>query len=218
MLIHKTLKYSIANIHLFFKTFFRASERVLPASRILHHALQNELGVNNCVGTTLGEAYCGVVGGIKRNEYAVLGPPVNLAARLLGMTNHPGILINDDVRREGMRWGSFVSFPPMKAKGYSELVPVYQPLTAIEARWGKVNPMFVGRKEEIKRICSFAYRMVMKKVRARMFFVWGESGSGKSDFLVQTTSIMRRLLVVTKKKIMVKGSIGNEGDSMVPFR
>ena len=174
--------------------------------------------MDNFIGTTLGQAYCGVVGGIKRHEYAVLGPPVNLAARLLSMPNHPGILINDDVRREARKWGTFLSFPPMKAKGYTQPVSVYQPLMATEARWGKVNPMFVGRKEEIKEICILAQNMAYRKGPAKMFFVWGESGSGKSDFLVQTTSIMRRLLLTTKKKVIIKGNIGNEGDSMIPFR
>ena len=75
----------------------RASERVLPACRAIHYTLQNDLGVDNYVGATLGKAYCGVVGGVKRHEFAVLGPSVNLSARLLSMPNHPGILIDEVV-------------------------------------------------------------------------------------------------------------------------
>ena len=196
----------------------RATERVLPAARTIHHSLQNDLGIDNYVGATVGKVYCGVVGGIKRHEFAVLGPSVNLSARLLSMPNHPGILVNDGVRQEGRKWGTFQAFPPMPAKGYSEPVPVYQPLTAKEAHWGKVNPLFVGRKDEMKRVCALAQQMVMINGPARMFFVWGEKGFGKSDFLVQTFSIMRRLLLTLRKGIIVKGTIGNDGDALVPFR
>jgi hypothetical protein len=196
----------------------RASERVLPASRTIHYALQNDLGVDNYIGTTLGKAYCGVVGGIKRHEFAVLGPSVNLSARLLSMPNHPGILINNDVRREAMKWGNFLSFPPMKAKGYAEPVPVYQPLTAKEARWGKVNPRFVGRKSEMMRVCKLAKEMAVTEGQAKMFFVWGESGSGKSDFLVQTVAFMRKVLITLRKGVVVTRNIGNDGDALVPFR
>eukprot|EP00551_Chaetoceros_affinis_P009847 CAMPEP_0203685194 /NCGR_PEP_ID=MMETSP0090-20130426/48420_1 /ASSEMBLY_ACC=CAM_ASM_001088 /TAXON_ID=426623 /ORGANISM="Chaetoceros affinis, Strain CCMP159" /LENGTH=1325 /DNA_ID=CAMNT_0050554381 /DNA_START=512 /DNA_END=4489 /DNA_ORIENTATION=- len=194
-----------------------ATERVLPASRNIHSALQNDLGINNFIGITLGQVYCGVVGGIKRHEYAVLGPSVNLSARLLGMTNHPGILVNDDVRQEAIKWGTFSPFPPMKAKGYDKLVHVYQPLSATEAQWGKVNPRFVGRRNEIKSVCKLAQEMAIQYGPTKMFFVSGESGAGKSDFLVQTVAIMRRLLVTLKRSVVVKGNIGKEEDTLVPF-
>jgi hypothetical protein len=196
----------------------RASERVLPACRAIHYVLQNDLGVDNYVGATLGKVYCGVVGGIKRHEFAVLGPSVNLAARLLSMPNHPGILINNDVRREAMNWGNFLSFPPMKAKGYSDLVPVYQPLTANEARWGKVNPRFVGRRLEIKKVCKLAQEMSVDQSPAKMFLVWGDSGSGKSNFLVQTVAIVRKVLVTSKKRVIVTRNVSNDGDALIPFR
>jgi hypothetical protein len=191
---------------------------VLPAARTLHYALQNDLGVNNYVGATLGKVYCGVVGGIKRHEFAVLGPSVNLSARLLSMRNHPGILISNDVRQQAMQWGNFLSFPPMKAKGYDDPVPVYQPLTAKEARWGKVNPQFVGRKREMKRVSTLAQEMASLQGPTKMFFVWGVSGSGKSNFLVQTIALMRKVLVTRRKKVIVTRNIANDGDALVPFR
>lgn len=56
-------------------------ERALPATIALHNALQFEMGIECKIGATFGDAYCGAVGGEKRNEYAVMGPSVNLAAR-----------------------------------------------------------------------------------------------------------------------------------------
>lgn len=191
---------------------------MLPAARIIHDTLQANLGINSHIGVTLGNAYCGVVGGIRRHEYAVLGPCVNLSARLLTMPNHPGILINDDLRQVSMEWGTFVSFPPMKAKGYTNLVPVFQPLMATDVRWGKVNPSFVGREEEIKLLCEFAENKILKKESSKMFFVWGETGSGKSDFLVKAVAVVRQKIVTMKKGLIMSRCVMNEGDSLVPFR
>jgi class 3 adenylate cyclase len=52
------------------------AERALPATMAIHSALENELNVFNRIGATFGNAYCGVVGGVKRHEYAVMGPSV----------------------------------------------------------------------------------------------------------------------------------------------
>ena len=51
-----------------------------------------ELTVN--VGVTSGEAFCGLVGVPKRRcEYGVMGPSVNLAARLMCMSAEKGVRI-----------------------------------------------------------------------------------------------------------------------------
>jgi len=192
-------------------------ERVLPAARKIHNILQNEFKIDNFIGVTLGKAYCGIVGGIKRHEYAVLGPSVNLAARMLTMPNHPGVLIDNALRQDTAQWGNFHSFPPLIAKGYTNPVPVYQPLTAKEAQWGKINPKFVGREDEINKVLEIATQMSETEGPAKMFFIWGESGSGKSNFLVKTVDITRRHLIALKKNVIVTRYIGNDENSFVPF-
>ena len=185
---------------------------------MIHYALQNDVGVDNYIGATLGKVYCGVVGSLSRHEFYVMGPSVNLAARLLFKSNHPGILIDDNMRKEAMDWGTFTAFPPMKAKGYKNLVPVFQPMAATETRWGKLNPHFVGRQKEIKQVCAVAREMAMSEGPCRMHFVWGESGSGKSDFLVQSVAIIRRAIFTSRRRLVLARSVGNEGDVLIPFR
>lgn len=191
---------------------------MLPACRMIHYALQNDLGVDNYIGASLGKVYCGVVGSVRRHEFAVMGPSVNLAARLLSKSNHPGVLVDDKVRREAIDWGTYYGFPPMKAKGYKDLVPVYQPTSATESRWGKVNPHFVGRKNEINQVSAVAKDMSMSEGPCRMMIVWGDSGSGKSDFLVQTVSVVRRMIFTSRRRLILTRNVGNEGDVLIPFR
>ena len=148
--------------------YCRVTERVLPTCKIIHSSLAGDLSVDCQIGVTLGKVYCGVVGSVKRHEYAVLGPSVNLAARLMSQKNHPGVLVDDTVRVKAKKF-NFVAFPPVKAKGYSDLVPVFKPLTAKEARWGRVNPDFVGREEEMRQVSATMVDMVEGDGASRIF-------------------------------------------------
>jgi len=189
----------------------------LPTCRIIHAALQNELGVDSQIGATLGKVYCGVVGGVKRHEFAVLGPSVNLSARLMSQKNHPGVMVDNEVRLKATGV-NFISFPPVQAKGYSDPVPVFKPLTAKEARWGKVNPKFVGREKEMKAVCKLALGMTKEKCPSKILFLSGESGSGKSAFVVHAIAKARTVLMKNRRSAVITRNISSEGDSLVPFR
>jgi hypothetical protein len=195
----------------------RVSERTIPASRIIHAALISELGVASQIGATRGKAYCGVVGGIRRHEYAVLGPSVNLAARLMSLPNHPGILVDNALRVKATC--NFMALAPVKAKGYISLVPIFKPLSAREAMWGKINPNFVGRRNEMKELCKLAQEMSSQtECPVKLQMIMGDSGLGKSAFIVQTVAVMRKLLSSAGKRIIVARNVSNRGDSMAPFR
>ena len=60
------------------------------------------LGLSPRVGVTAGATFCGVVGAPHRCEYAVMGPCVNLAARLMcacaGKGDDVRVLCNDTLR------------------------------------------------------------------------------------------------------------------------
>jgi len=191
------------------------AERALPATKLLHATLKNDLGVENQIGCTFGKAYCGVVGGILRHEFAVLGPSVNFAARLMSQPNHPGILVDNEVR---IKAGDVTNFRPLnavKARGYPLLVPIFEPMTAKKRRWGAVDPHFVGRKKEVDFVCNLAMQMVSSNGPAKMFFLEGDSGSGKSSVLVKTIAAVSKAL--SEKNVVVTRNISSEGDSMFPF-
>jgi len=196
---------------------YRVADRALPTCRIINSVLHEELGIESQIGGTLGKVYCGVVGGLKRHEYAVLGPSVNLSARLMSQKNHPGVMVDEAVRKKSSCM-NFISFPPVKAKGYDDLVPVFKPLTAQEAKWGKVNPKFVGRKEEMGQVCKLALDMSQCGCPSKLLFVWGDSGSGKSSFIVHAIDKARKVLMTNMKRVVITRNISSEGDSLVPFR
>ncbi len=198
-------------------SFDRVQERALPTCRFIHSALENELGIDSQIGGTLGKVYCGVVGGVERHEFSVLGASVNLSARLMAQKNHPGILVDNEVQKRS-RKVNFIKFPPVKAKGYADLVPVFKPLTAKEARWGKVNPMFVGRKKKEETVSKLAIEMARRAQPAKMVFVTGKSGIGKSSFLVHVISKIRKELKIRRANLIISRNVSSDGDTLLPFR
>ena len=110
------------------------ARRGLMSARDLDEALAAQ-GLTVHVGITSGEAFCGLVGVPKRRcEYGVMGPSVNLAARLMCMCakKEVRILCCDQlygelhvVQRD--RQFLFDPFDPVTVKGYSQPVVIYHP-------------------------------------------------------------------------------------------
>jgi class 3 adenylate cyclase len=89
----------IANFGLRGSTFPNmVEERGLPCISNIKTLVKTELELNCRIGATFGKAYCGIVGAGIRHEYAVLGSPVNLAARLMATQENHGILVDEAVK------------------------------------------------------------------------------------------------------------------------
>jgi CRP-like cAMP-binding protein/tetratricopeptide (TPR) repeat protein len=92
-----------------------------------------KLGLSPRVGLTSGTTFCGLVGAPYRCEYAVMGPCVNLAARLMCACEkkESRVLCNGELRDKLVLSGSndfnFTEYEPVKVKGYTELVTFCRP-------------------------------------------------------------------------------------------
>lgn len=86
-----------------------------------------KIGCDAAIGVTAGKAYCGIVGSLKRHEYAVMGPSTNLSARLMGKARS-GEIICDSTIRMGDRTHNYNAMGEVSAKGYIEKVPIFSPI------------------------------------------------------------------------------------------
>ena len=95
----------------------------------------------NC-GVTVGEGFCGLVGAPRRCEYAVMGPSVNLSARLMAAAakagEHP-VYVDERVERRTretsqQRLCGFHPLEPIQAKGFAAPVKVFGLTEMVEAR------------------------------------------------------------------------------------
>ena len=199
------------------------AQRALPFSLSIHRALEEDLGIKSTMGATLGKVYCGVVGGLDRHEFAVLGPSVNLAARLMASDKNPGILVDKTVRLLTNKV-FFKPLPAIEAKGYNEPVPIFEPMKQASSRpepeghWRQAKRNFFGRAGELKQIMRTAKEVTLHDSISKLLLVTAMSGSGKSTLIVQATELVRAMAKKMHRRMIITRNISNEGDLMLPFR
>jgi hypothetical protein len=169
------------------------------------------------MGATFGKAYCGVVGGVERHEYAVLGPSVNLAARLMANKSNKGFLVDEEVKRKASNRG-FEGLAPVKAKGYRELVAIYEPTLHHRRSWGSQGADFVGRLQEIKKILKLTEDVIDASASTCMVWVSAESGYGKSSLLGYATERIQELCSSKSATHVILCHVCCDADSFQPLR
>ena len=197
------------------------SNNGLPAVFSINRALKNECKVESRIGATFGKVYCGVVGGVRRHEFAVMGAPVNLAARLMASTVNNGILVDEAVKSQDTdgRY-DFKTLPPVKAKGYSKPVPILEPKELrATARKKKSSFPFTGRSEEKKAIMSAARTILNDPINSTssMVFLMGESGMGKTALALSVIDDIRKTAVDEDHTIVAARSTSTETEQKIPL-
>jgi class 3 adenylate cyclase len=102
------------------------ANNALPCCRHIYQAAR-DLGIKVKMGLTLGRVYCGVVGSSTRHEFAVLGPSVNLAARLMCSPKNRGLLCDqkvvDSAPEQAMKPLTVPCYPTKSADSASHTKP-----------------------------------------------------------------------------------------------
>jgi hypothetical protein len=160
------------------------------------------------------------VGSLKRHEFAVLGPSVNLAARLNFSKQNPGIIVDKTARLVTSQL-FFKPLPAVVAKGYDEPVPIFEPIELRSDSGGQqsnLNQTFVGRTSELKHILHIAKETILHGSISKLLLVTAISGSGKSTFMSQATELVRGMVNKMNRRVIITGNVSYEGDSIIPFR
>lgn len=89
-----------------------------------------ETGISGShIGIAAGEVYVGLIGALQRCEYAMVGPSVNLAARLMGKAPAWHVFVEEAVYKGALHVDPTMKFKkhmPVQAKGYDKKVDVYE--------------------------------------------------------------------------------------------
>lgn len=108
------------------------SAAAVEAARSIIAQLQ-AIGLDASIGIASGKAFCGLVGSSVRHEYAVMGPSVNLSARLMGAAEM-GTILCDEKTRESDRRHRYLAKSAINAKGFIKPVSIFKPLTNVHGR------------------------------------------------------------------------------------
>lgn len=197
------------------------TNNALPATLSIHKALKEELGVDNRIGATFGQVYCGVVGGAWRHEFSVLGAPVNLAARLMTCSINNGILVNEEVQSQTDARFEFRSLNPIKTKGYDKPVPTLEPLRATQSSSRKRSSYQIkltGRQEEKEEILGFAKEILDNTVsESSVIGLIGESGIGKSALGLSVMKEVKIECLRRKMNVINLRSTSRESEQRIPL-
>lgn len=138
------------------------------------------------VGVTTGDTYCGLVGSKQRREYTVMGPMVNLAARL--MCSAPGNSVLVDVRTRELASDSgdtetsgftFKEMEPLILKGIAEPTRNFQSLKfSAENKKSKSASLALDFREKERSIIE--KYLTRNQTGGVLLVITGDRGSGKT--------------------------------------
>jgi class 3 adenylate cyclase/tetratricopeptide (TPR) repeat protein len=142
-----------------------------------------ELGIPARVGVNTGFVYCGQVGSPARQEYTVMGDPVNLAARLMQAAQPGQILASEATWRHIPEAFVWEQLAPIMVKGKSDPIAVYAARgvtvpPALALREPAYGLPMVGRKAELAQA-----RLRLERAQdghGQVLGISAEAGMGKS--------------------------------------
>lgn len=170
----------------------RALECILSIQDAFSH-LQMHRFFKFRAGVTSGMAYTGMVGGIERCQYAVVGSRVNLAARLALQANWGETLVDQNVLQA--KSFEFEEKGKLHYKGFADKIPTFKLLKKkTEERPVFVGKM-VGRDAELLQLTEFTSATLTNKT-ASIAYIWGEAGIGKSRLTYELKHEIDNLLKI----------------------
>ena len=160
--------------------------RGVRAAIAMHRKLK-QYGMDNSIGVTTGQVFCGAVGSSSRREYAMVGDIVNLSARLMvaAYKTDAGVLC-DKITATGCKGKEeLTSLEPIFVKGKSIPIQIFTPsnLSQASASFSRqLSPLkpIIGRDKELELLKGNVDRVQSKEAPIVVTFLEGESGFGKS--------------------------------------
>lgn len=153
--------------------------RAVAASRALASAMR-ERGIAVSMGITSGLALYADRGGDERRHAGLTGGVLNRAARLMTAA-HGGTLCDQSTRNAASREFQFEARDPVSAKGFAEVIAVWQPRAGVACDGHSFTGVSVGRDMEARQLAFALDRLIDGHGGA--ISLCGEAGLGKTRLI-----------------------------------
>jgi class 3 adenylate cyclase/tetratricopeptide (TPR) repeat protein len=158
---------------------------ILAAQEICDRA--TELGLQVTAGINTGRVYFGAMGSDEHRELTVIGPVVNLAARIQGKAEAGEILIGETTQRH-VRRAFALTRREAEIKGIEGAITVYRvdrQLPRMQKARGleNVTAELIGRDDELARLLE-AYELTTSG-EGQLACLSGEAGLGKTRLIAE---------------------------------
>jgi len=164
----------------------RAARALIEAARERTAALGRPLDLH--VGIAAGEVVASGVGSSEHSAYTVIGPSVNLAARLVDIAGPGEIVVDDAVHAEIAGAATCVALQDLAIKGIERPVTAWR-LIDLDAAPAREQPL-VGRRHERAQLEGLL-RACVSEGTGGVVYLRGDPGIGKSRLTVELMRLAR---------------------------
>ena len=186
--------------------------------RQYNRALRLALPIDIYVGINTGSVIAGNIRGQVIREFHVLGDPVNTAARIKAKAPLGAVWVGPETRAEADQVFDFRDLEPMRFKGKTEAVPVFEVVgPRDEAAFGRTQPELpeiVGRARELGRLTERVARCASGT--GGVVALVGDAGIGKSRLLAELASA-KECEGTTFHEVTAPGGAGVRFDPLAAF-
>lgn len=199
----------IASFGLRGSVILHPSDIAIDAAKEAQKKLLDIMDIQCCVGITLGKIFCGETGSFQRYEYSLLGPSVNLSARLMAKGEWNQINCDEELKMQTGRRHTFTISGTHRLKGYDEPVPFFMPTQDKEKKNNEQDDVvsFFSQRDEVLGIVDKILQTRKSnhneskstiQIKPSILLVKGDEGKGKDAFIsavlkhpdLQSTSVI----------------------------
>ena len=166
-------------------------DNAVTAAKEAQKKLFEIMGIKCSIGITLGKVFCGETGSFQRYEYSLLGPSVNLSARLMAKSSWGQINCDTELKNHAGRRHTFTISGTHHVKGYEMPVPFFMPDQDEEKKHEEqedVVTFFMQNAEVLFLVAGIINTRKMNseratKVKPSIILIEGDAGKGKNEFI-----------------------------------
>mmetsp|Transcript_5910 Transcript_5910/g.13459 ORF Transcript_5910/g.13459 Transcript_5910/m.13459 type:complete len:2439 (+) Transcript_5910:2-7318(+) len=183
----------IASFGLRGSVILHPSDAAVDAAQEAQKKLLEIMDIQCSIGITLGNIFCGETGSFQRYEFSLLGPSVNLSARLMAKSAWGQINCDEELKNHTGRRHSFIKSGTYKLKGYENPVPFFMPVQEESDKSGEEQDdivTFFMRKAEVLALADDIIKKrdnniggSTTKNQPRIIIIKGDEGKGKDAFI-----------------------------------